>query len=588
MAPFNIAQRLKAFRNPLIPEGSYAGTSPRAEDFLRKIEAQIIAGNDGVATQMIKGALQQKASSYGSFQTQRKVVIRAPNVGVPDLGFKGARQQLFQRFNLIDLYGMAHNNSTLKTATLNLRFEVFRRGLEWEPAFAFRCVTCGVDFSKEEYDEHTGTCPACTAPLAEPDPSQRVQFERLMPSVNLYDQSLISLLKTLEDDLNIVDDAFLFLSSQYQLVQTDNGESVIKRYVKALFRLDPIFVEFDTDDDNRPGMAHHICLAHRENLMDVPKAAGWEYDWKGVCPIDGHSTLPVIYRYVPTRGTYGAQKGGVSTGKDALYLVKGEVIHASKFSPSELYGYSPVLSIYEKVLSLIGMDRYLYDYFFERKMPQGIITTVTDQPEALELQKEEVLAKTLADPHYLPWLAVSSKNGQGKTEFTRFAYSLDELQFLPVQEALSRAVAGLYGVPDLFMGFEQSGGLGSNQTQQMGRMSRGAMSSQEVHNTDILMPLLEAMGVTDWRLTLTSADEQSEDTKWDLSAKKATWAQLMHTIGFGIEYDQENDEFTITGEVKSAAEQDPYGGMGGAGIPNADGGDAYADIGQQLQRKRTP
>ena len=499
--------------------------------------------------------------------------ISAPTVGVPDLGFKGARQQLFQRFNLIDLYGMAHNNSTVKTAILTLRHEVFRRGLQWDPAFAFRCPRCEVDFSKDQQIENKGVCPECESTLKPPDPKQRVRFERLMPHVNLYGQSLIGVLKTLEDDLNIADDAFLLASSEYEITKTSEGEVTVKRFVRQLFRLDPIFVEFDTDDDNRPGLAHHICIAHRDDLLEVPRDAGWEHEWKGVCPIDGFPTLPVVYRYVPTRGTYGAQKGGVSTAKDAYYFVKGEVIHASKYSPSELYGYSPLLGLYEKVLSLIGMDRYLYDYFFERKMPQGVITTVTDNPEQLEIDKEIVLAKTLEDPHYLPWLAVSSQSGQGRTEFVRFAYSLDELQFLPVQEALARAVAGLYGIPDLFMGFDTtgSGGIG-NQSQQITRMGRGAAASQTVHNTDILVPLLEIMGVTDWVLTLSSAEDYTELEEWDVKDRAAQWADTMHSMGFGVKYDQEDDEFTITGEVPSAQElqeqqqqQDPYGQLGGGG-----------------------
>ena len=134
------------------------------------------------------------------------------------------------------------------------------------------------------------------------------------------------------------------------------------------------------------------------------------------------------------------------------------MLHTSKFSPSELYGYSPVLSIYEKALSLIGMDRYLYDYFFERQMPQGVVTTVTDNPEDLETRKEQVLSEVLNNPHYIPWLAVSSKTGQGRTEFVRFAYSLDELQFLHVQEHIEQSVSALYGIPGVVHGTGGRGG----------------------------------------------------------------------------------------------------------------------------------
>lgn len=552
MVKFGLPGFLKRSKSQGPAVGSYAYLDPRAASALQAIDQRIKSGQGTDAMQLVKAAMNQKA-------------VSGPTVGLPDLGFKGARQQLFQRFNLIDLYGMAHNNSHVKTAILSLRQEVFRRGLEWEPAFVYRCYSCQVDFTKDEAEENDKTCPSCEVRLKSPNPAQRVRFERLMPRVNVYGQSLIRLLQSLEDDLNIVDDAFLFMSSDYRMVQR-KGKTVIKRYVKQLFRLDPIFVEFDTDDDNRPGFAHHICLAHRQNLLEIPIDEGWEHEWKGTCPHDGYPTFPVIYRYVPTRGTYGAQKGGVGANKDALYLVKGEVLHSSKFSPSELYGYSPLLALYEKVFSLIGMDRYLYDYFFERQMPQGVVTTVTDNPEDLETRKEQVLANTLNNPHYIPWLAVSSRTGQGRTEFVRFAYNLDELQFLPVQEALARAVAGVYGVPDLFMGFEMTGSGLNNESQQITRMSRGAVVSQDVYNVDMLPALLQAFGITDWILKLSSAEEKSEMSEWELKQAGATWASLMKNIGFGIKYDQEDNSYDVTGEVEPESERQPaYGGfeMGG-------------------------
>ncbi|KKN86917.1 hypothetical protein LCGC14_0264800 [marine sediment metagenome] len=924
-------------KNRGAPAGSYAALDPKAASFLKVIEQRLTAGD---------------TDNFNALQTiQKALKTSAPMVGVPDIGFKGVRQQLFQRFNLIDLYGMAHNLSTLKTAILSLKQEVFRRGLEWLPAFVYRCASCEVDYTqkdlKDDRDENE-VCPRCSEVLQTPDPAQRVRFERLMSKVNIFGQSFIRLLQTLEDDLNIVDDAFLFLSSEYTLGSED-GKPTIYRQVKQLYRLDPVFVEFDADSQNRPGMAHHVCLAHRDNLLEVPADEGWEHDWKGRCPIDGYPTFPVMFRYVPMSGAYGVKSGGISTDKESLYIVQGEVIHAcyddqtqvltkqrgwqyfkdvsdtdvvmtlnqktdvmewqkptshfeydgpefmysaqggvkvagnmldlnvtpnhnlyvkvddsddyeliqakeayrkkltfklgadwngeeiekfilpgipqsqgtkhddlphieiamddwleflgwwlaegsanshiagnaiiisqklgtptwhrikalldrmpftvnltgpkfyirdkrlktyiletfgiekedksvsshsrarfvpfeyknlsqrqlrilfdalinadgcwirdvegkeihgrnreyiengvrgyfvsssnrllddvqeialklgysarlskykhetihsttqrvyfdlhtelsinvghedsnnrddfspnmaeskvyccevpngvllvrrmgypvfagnSKFSPSELYGYSPVLAVYEKALSLIGMDRYLYDYFFERQMPQGVITTVTDNPEDVEIRKEQILAETLNNPHHIPWLAVSSNTGQGKTEFVRFAYSLDELQFLPVQEYLERSVSGVYGVPGLFMGFDSGVGGLNNESQQVIRMSRGAMSSQDVYNTELFPQLLRAFGITDWKLTLIAAEERSDQAEWELKQAKVGWMSTAVSAGFGAKYDPDGDEFELTGEVKPRAEQEAeqaqmYGGEGDLEPPDS-------------------
>ncbi len=584
----NITFGKKGADDPIIgpPIGSYASEDPRAKQAwidLGKVERTAGVSD---ATTMVRKIL------------EKSLTATATTVGIPDIGFKGARQQLFQRFNLVDLYAIAHNNSDLKTAISNLKQEVFRRGMRWEPAFEFRCESCGVDYPKKEAEGAHFHCTHCDpvtdetgdslnrdpfdedsdkAPkpprLRAPNPAQRVRFEQIIQKANVYGQSLTRVLQSTEDDLNIADDLFLFLSSEYNL-DWKGGEEIITREVKQIFRLDPVFVEFDTDDENRPGFAHHICLAHRENLLTIPRDSGWEHDWKGRCPIDKHTTLPVMFRYSPYRGVFGAHPGGPGPERAALYLVQGEVVHSSKFSPSELYGYSAVLAIYEKVLSLIGMDRYLYDYFFERQVPQGVITTVTDNPQDLETRKEQMLAEVLANPHYIPWLAVSSRSGQGKTEFVRFAYSLDELQFLPVQQRIAQAVAGIYGVPGLFMGFDTGGGGGlNNESQQLTRMSRGAQLSQDVYNTEVFPQLLKAFGITDWELTLTPAEERSEQLEWEIRQRKAQWAATHANMGFGVEYFQDEDRYEITGKIAPKSEQEQggmFGGFGGGGFGGDD------------------
>ena len=521
------------------PTGSYAALMPEARQAWNVLQSATPSAEGMLVKQLLERTMRAPATA----------------VGVPDIGFKGVRQQLFQRFNLVDLYAIAHNNSTLKIATRDLKQEVFRRGLRWDPAFTYRHVQSGQDFSTEDIRKMgKDELARLRRYLRAPDIRQRTRFEQLIQRINIYDQSLMTMLKICEDDLNVADDAFIFLSSDYFL-GWDGTEEIIKREVKQLFRLDPIFVEFDTDAENRPGFAHHLCLIHREDLLDIPQDEAWQDTWRGRCPKCGHVTFPVVYRYSPAKGTFGMTTGMQGPNTKSLYLVKGEVVHASKFSPSELYGYSPVLSLYEKALSLIGMDRYLYDYFFERQIPQGVITTVTDNPEDLESRKEQMLADTLNNPHHIPWLAVSSKTGQGRTEFVKFAYSLEELQFLPVQEAIAKEVSALYGIPPLFTGDTAGMGGLNNESQQITRLSRGAQESQDVYNTQILPQILDAFGIIDWTLSLENSDEQSEKDEMDMKLQKSQWAGSLVQMGFGVKYDQDTDEYTIYGEVQPQADQ---------------------------------
>ena len=124
------------------------------------------------------------------------------------IGFKGARQQLFQRLHLLELYAIAHNNSVLKTATGNLKQEVFRRGFKWEPAFAYHDDKTGQDYTVEEIKDITDKLEERKAeseklnrsPLVNeddlfkrfrsPNIRQREHFEEIMRCSNIYDQSL--------------------------------------------------------------------------------------------------------------------------------------------------------------------------------------------------------------------------------------------------------------------------------------------------------------------------------------------------------------------------------------------------------------
>jgi replicative DNA helicase Mcm len=44
-------------------------------------------------------------------------------------------------------------------------------------------------------------------------------------------------------------------------------------------------------------MRHHVCLMHRDELLEVPPGEGWELEWQGKRPIDGLPTYPVTPRY---------------------------------------------------------------------------------------------------------------------------------------------------------------------------------------------------------------------------------------------------------------------------------------------------
>ena len=861
-------------------------------------------------------------------------------IGINDYGFKGKRQYIADRRYLLDLYVVGYNNADIRTAITHQRNEIFRRGFDWEQKYDFRCSVCDNEYTMIEARKKEFKCEhkvrageeanIVGVPLEKPDDDQKVDFDKFIKSCNYFGQSLETVLRECWDDINICDDAFIFVSKEYTAtrVEDEDGNPTEEWELTGkpifIFRLDPVLVEFDLDQRGIPGMRHHICLLHRDNLLEVPPGEGWELDWQGKCPECGLPTYPTLFKYNESylQGGYGPyaedteiltrsgwkywqeldytheiatlsplgemewqhpsdivaqdytgpmyhlnhkradllvhpdhnifaqfskdavtkqdlsqfeiktakeaagyymgflkadaewagqeqylvnipaytyyHRSGAVHGRDGrvvsgdawfefmgyylaegattltrngrsghvkiaqsrqahpetfnridkclsrmgfdytvrddgfhiydtqlvrclfwlgksadkyapqyikegsmrqlrlffdayiagdgmqhnvedswrcwttstrlvddlmeiglklgytpahlstkaaknenshdtyclsfshrpirwmrgqwetedydgkiwcvtvpnkvvyvrrngravwcgntaqakvLYLTADEVIHWSYFTPSELYGYPPILSIYEKALTLIGMDRYIYDYFYERKVPQGIISTVTDDPRGIESVKSELQARMQQDPHYIPWIAVSAKTGAGKTEFVRFAYTLDELNYLPVRDEIRERISGIYGVSSIWMSSMVGVGGLNAESQQLQVMSRVVEGAQRVFHEQVFPALLNHFGITDWELKLATPEEESELAELEIKQSKATHAQTMAAIGFGVEYDQDTDEFIFTGKVPSMEEQmqmqQEMGAIGQEGGP--DGGAPMPGSGQ--------
>jgi hypothetical protein len=235
-------------------------------------------------------------------------------------------------------------------------------------------------------------------------------------------------------------------------------------------------------------------------------------------------------------------------------LPEDELIHISKFSPSETYGYSILLTMIQKVLTLQGMDRFLYRYFFERKVPTGMIMTGTDDPQSLELERTRVEAKMAEDPTYIPWVAVSQRTGRGRTDFIRLFNTLQEMDYLPVRNEIRDRVAAAYGVPQMYMNvIEGIGGL-SGQSQQLKVFNDVIQADQRIYNEKVFRVLMLAFGITDWVLTLRPPEEKVEGQILQLAQQRAVIAGQMLQMGFDVDLkpgckDTINLDFTYSGKA---------------------------------------
>ena len=315
----------------------------------------------------------------------------------------------------------------------------------------------------------------------------------------------------------------------------DKKDKSITSKVREIRRLNPALIEFDLDNKGLPKSSHWVCPIDRDDVAEV----------KGKCA-KGHERAPVMYRY--------------RHRETNIYLFNDEIIHVSKFSPSETYGWSPILTIFEKALTLIGMDKNLYRYFFERKMPSSMLMVHTDDPESLRRERANLIANVKADPNFIPMVAVSSRNQRGRVDMVRLFHTLQEMDYLPVRQEIRERVSAMWGVTPAWQGAPEAFGGLSTQTQQLVVMSRVVEGDQRIFHEKVFPHILKAFNVTQWKLELPNPEEKAEATKISFALQRTQLAAQLAQLGYDVNLkdphvDVEEARFVVSGEPKIAEAQ---------------------------------
>ena len=433
---------------------------------------------------------------------------RSPEFGVDYIANSYIRNQLAYRRQLIaDLQNISYPVEEIRAPIGHIINEVFRQGL------SFSAIT------------------------ENPDKKQLDKIKKVMSHANQFGQTLEEVLRLFEFDVNTIDDAFLYLVKEY----VADEENKISSKVVEIRRMNPALIEFDLDEMGLPSNTHFICPIHREAITESP----------GKCKIpeqleDGSEGEPcgielrgAMYRFLHRT--------------QVIYFLESEIIHTSKFTPTETYGMSPILTIFEKALTLIGMDKNLYRYFFERKMPASMLMVQTDDPEALKRERAIIQAETRKDPNYVPMIAVSARNQRGRVDMVRLFHTLQEMDYLPIKDEIRERIAAIWGVTPVWQGNPDSFGGMSTQTSQLVVMGRTVEGDQRRLKDKVFPRLLEAFGITDYELVLPNPEEKAEATRISFSQQRVNNAKILLDMGYTLKLKNENVDmddvmFVVTGE----------------------------------------
>lgn len=387
---------------------------------------------------------------------------------------------LLQGITIPALYAATFECLVLRSIMNHLSVETFRKGYGWKPKFVVKCKECN-----EEYHQEVESCKKCGGEVRKADKSQLEYAEMLLEEKNGMLQSFIEVIREIEMDLNIVDDAYLILTKEY-FVDPDTKQIMFYR-VKEITRADPIFMRILADKRGVRGGSQYTSLVDRTFRTS---------DSKDKCPVTGMPVVPIHYMNL------------AGVGKGQVYT-EGEVLHVSKWSPSKLYGRSPVATMWRQVNTLIAMDNYVYSAYQKKRMPRGVMVIKSSNMETVERTARNIQEHLERDPSYIPTIGVETESGRGGLEYVRMMDTLEELQYIPIKDDIRQRIAAFFGVSNVFMNDVSGGGL-NNEGMQIVVSNRAVAYAQSIYNRILFPQVVSAFEITEWNLVLNPHEEEDE------------------------------------------------------------------------------
>jgi hypothetical protein len=436
------------------------------------------------------------------------------------------------------LYNIANQSVITRTCTTQIKNEVFRRGYDWKKSFSMKCKDCGKEHNNDV--EHCANCGS--EALRKPDEKQLEYAKNFMGGyINQSNQMLIDVLKEMEDDLNIVDDAYMILVKEYYL--DGNGDIKLHR-IKEVYRGDPVTMAIYADEDGTRGTSGFTSLNDRDFISEDQ----FEHH-----PETHENLYPVHYI-------------NRANGEEQ-YFVKGEVLHFSKYAPSRLYGQSPVLTLFNHMTTLIAMENYVNTSYTKSRMPKGLLAVQTRNMESMKTFWRAVKEKMEEDRHFIPVMGIEAENGKGSIEWIKFMDSLKEMDYVAVKEDLRDRISAFYGVSKIFMADNSASGGLNNEGMQILVTNRAVEMAQNVYNHYVFPWLINEFGITDWKLILPPSEEEDEIAIMRKREIEVNIAASIKNLGFDISMNEEG-EFTFkkiieqpqAPEGEDKTETDPYAG----------------------------
>ncbi len=413
-------------------------------------------------------------------------------------------------FPLKMLYDVSHQSSVVDTIVRAITDEVFRNGIIIQPRFKSKCTKCGA-----EYEDDVPICEECGGITRSPDLTERKKMKQWIEDFrNSFNESLITVLKQIDDDINRVDNGFILLRKDYYY--TEDGKFFGFK-VKDIIRASPFKMRLMMSKygigRGMQGEYLYVCPEHREELIRKEKSGTY------YCDKCGKELLPAWYA--------SADKGRI------LYYAKDEVYHIKRWSQTQGYGIPPILSVIIKVLLLMKMDRYMLAAYSLQRSPKGLLI-LRGRIDSIERAWEQLKQKAMENPNMIYPLVIegaSDDSGKRVVEWVDFGLKPDEMEWTEVRNEMRKQIGARFGVMPLFQGDLSIGGGLNNEGLQITVTNRTIETSQTVWNA-VLDWLSKQLGYSDWKFELAPNEEKDLKAEIERERMRIENARIMKDLGY--------------------------------------------------------
>lgn len=331
-------------------------------------------------------------------------------------------------------------------------------------------IPLGQDECGEEYDTEQIRCNDCRMPTRSPELLQKRTLRKYMKKpINNQNQMLTQVVRHVNMDVEKHDNGFFINQFTYTWESKDGIEPITPTGIiwKQTYRGDPGRLRPVIRKQGDLGSNFYTCILHREKyeMHEMNESrTGFRSNEIPRCDQNISANVHTIVNcnQILQRVYYVTIREEGSENDVVHSYIKDEVIHVKKYYPAGAMGISLIDSLYYSVLQVIGMEKWIAEYYLKMRMFKGFFTVPNELGgEQSTVQKfvYAEFAKWRQDPYYTPIFGIPKDSKD--MAYHRVDDKPSELQLIENRQETRQTIANSYGVANKWMN-DTSTGAGLN------------------------------------------------------------------------------------------------------------------------------